>query len=130
MPEFKKRGVKVIAISCDRVEIHHQWIKDIKIKAKYYYDDFPYPILSDENRNIAIILNMIDPNEKDAQGIPLPARAVFIIGPDKTMRLSILYPATTGRNFDEILRVIDSLQLCDKFPVATPVNWKVLFKPI
>jgi len=122
--EFQKRGVKVIALSCDSVESHNQWADDIKLYAKYSCDAFPYPIIADEMRDLATQLQMIDPDEKDANGIPLTARAVFVIDPNKKMRLSILYPATTGRNFDEILRVIDSLQLTDKYKVATPVDWK------
>merc|ERR1712212_913112 len=86
--------------------------------------DFPYPIVADEKREMAVKLGMVDPDEKDAAGMPLTCRAVFIIGPDKKLKLSILYPATTGRNFDEVLRVIDSLQLTAVKKVATPVNWK------
>ncbi|XP_019871339.1 peroxiredoxin-6 [Aethina tumida] len=123
-PEFTKRNVKVIALSCDPVETHLKWAMDIKAYAGYNKDEFPYPIIADENRELATELNMIDPDEKDSSGVPLTARAVFIVDPKKKMRLSILYPATTGRNFDEILRVIDSLQLCDKHKVATPVDWK------
>ncbi|KAJ8965300.1 hypothetical protein NQ314_004229 [Rhamnusium bicolor] len=123
-PEFVKRNVKVIALSCDSVESHQKWCNDIKVYAGCSGDVFPYPIIADENRELATELQMIDPDEKDAQGIPLTARAVFIVDPNKKMRLSILYPATTGRNFDEIVRVVDSLQLCDKHKVATPVDWK------
>ena len=86
--------------------------------------DFPYPIIADPKRDIAIQLGMLDPDERDSTGMPAAARAVFIIGPDKKLKLSILYPATTGRNFDEIIRVIDSLQLTANYRVATPANWK------
>jgi len=120
-PEFEKRGVKMIALSVDTVSEHNGWIKDIK---NYTGDKFCYPIISDPNRDIAVQLGMIDPDEKDKAGMPVTARAVFIIGPDKKMKLSLLYPATTGRNFDEIIRVIDSLQLTAVKKVATPVNWK------
>ncbi|KAK4880538.1 hypothetical protein RN001_008684 [Aquatica leii] len=124
--EFEKRGVKVIALSCDSVESHHGWSDDIKLYAKCNSSaPLPYPIIADERRDLATQLNMIDPDEMGADGMPLTARAVFIIDPNKKMRLSILYPATTGRNFDEILRVIDSLQLTDKYKVATPVDWKL-----
>nr|AEI52300.1 peroxiredoxin 6 protein [Sepiella maindroni] len=123
IPEFKKRGVKLCALSCDDVESHHGWIKDIIAYGKLA--EFPYPIISDKTRKLAVSLGMVDPDEKDLAGMPLTARAVFIIGPDKKLKLSILYPATTGRNFDEILRVIDSLQLTAKHKVATPVDWKV-----
>merc|ERR1712032_1160829 len=94
--DFAKRGVKLIALSCDEVDSHNGWIKDIIAYTK---------------REVATLYGMMDPDEKDAKGIPLTCRAVFIIGPDKRLKLSLLYPATTGRNFDEILRVIDSLQL-------------------
>nr|XP_058947029.1 peroxiredoxin-6-like [Pocillopora verrucosa] len=121
--EFEKRGVKLIALSCDGVESHKGWIKDIQGYSGLS-GDFPYPIIADEKRELAVKLGMIDPDEKDAQGLPLTARAVFIIGPDKRLKLSLLYPATTGRNFDEILRVIDSLQLTATKKVATPADWK------
>merc|ERR1711973_380732 len=85
---------------------------------------FSYPIIADPNRDIATLYGMLDPDEKDGAGIPLTCRAVFIVGPDKRLKLSILYPATTGRNFDEIVRVIDSLQLTATKKVATPVDWK------
>merc|ERR1719289_807274 len=120
-PEFQKRGVKMIALSVDTVSEHNGWIGDIK---NYTNGSFSYPIISDPNRDIAVQLGMIDPDEKDKAGMPVTARAVFIIGPDKKMKLSLLYPATTGRNFDEILRVIDSLQLTATRKVATPVDWK------
>jgi len=120
-PEFEKRGVKMIALSVDTVSEHNGWIGDIK---KFTDGTFSYPIISDPNRDIAIQLGMIDPDERDSKGMPVTARAVFIIGPDKKMKLSLLYPATTGRNFDEIIRVIDSLQLTAVKKVATPVNWK------
>ncbi|KAL9988920.1 hypothetical protein ACROYT_G003415 [Oculina patagonica] len=122
VPEFTKRGVKLIALSCNGVESHKGWITDIKDYSKL--DEFPYPIIADEGRDLAVKLGMIDPDERDAQGLPLTARAVFIIGPDKKLKLSILYPATTGRNFDEILRVVDSLQLTATKKVATPADWQ------
>jgi len=122
VPEFQKRGVKLAALSCDNAESHRGWIKDIQ---KYKdLEKFPYPIIADEKRELAVHLGMVDPDEKDAKGLPLTCRAVFIIGPDKKLKLSILYPATTGRNFDEVLRVIDSLQLTATKKVATPVDWK------
>jgi len=119
-PEFVKRGVKMIALSCDDVTSHKGWIEDIKA---YSCGNFPFPIIADDKRELAVQLGMIDPDEKDHTGMPVTARAVFIIGPDKKLKLSILYPATTGRNFNEILRVIDSLQLTATKKVATPVNW-------
>uniref|UniRef100_A0A8C5RDD6 Thioredoxin domain-containing protein n=1 Tax=Leptobrachium leishanense TaxID=445787 RepID=A0A8C5RDD6_9ANUR len=87
-------------------------------------ETLPFPIIADPKRDLAVKLGMLDPDEKDLEGMPVTARCVFIIGPDKKMKLSILYPATTGRNFDEILRVVDSLQLTATHNVATPVDWK------
>ncbi|KAG6924468.1 peroxiredoxin 6, partial [Chelydra serpentina] len=87
-------------------------------------EKLPFPIIADAKRNLAIQLGMLDPDERDKEGMPLTARVVFVFGPDKKLKLSILYPATTGRNFDEILRVVDSLQLTAKNKVATPVDWK------
>jgi len=119
-PEFEKRGVKMAALSCDNADSHKGWINDIK----FYTDGkFSYPIIADPQRVLAVKLGMVDPDEKDAAGLPLTCRAVFVIGPDGKLKLSLLYPATTGRNFDEILRVIDSLQLTATKKVATPVNW-------
>lgn len=123
MPEFEKRNAKVITISCDDVDSHHGWSKDVSAQAGNSATDLPYPIIADKNRELAVALGMVDPAEKDAQGLPLTARAVFIISPDKKLKLSILYPATTGRNFNEVLRVLDSLQLTMYQKVATPANW-------
>ncbi|XP_059059843.1 peroxiredoxin-6-like [Achroia grisella] len=126
LPEFTKRNVKVIGLSCDSISSHIEWCKDIKCYAGYNEDDkFPYPIIEDKDRTVATKLGMVDKDELDANGIPLTARAVFIVDSNKKFRLSFLYPATTGRNFDEILRVLDSLQLTDKAKVATPVDWKM-----
>ncbi|XP_023941442.1 peroxiredoxin-6 [Bicyclus anynana] len=126
MPEFAKRNVKVIGLSCDSVSSHVEWCADIKSYAGFSDDKvFPYPIIEDKNRIIANKLGMVDKDELDAAGIPLTARAVYVIDPNKKFRLSLLYPATTGRNFDEILRILDSLQLTDKAKVATPANWKM-----
>jgi len=123
-PEFTKRGVKMIAISCDTVEDHNGWSKDVLGYGGHGGEKLPYPIIADKGRELATSLGMIDPDERNAAGIALTARCVFVIGPDKRLKLSILYPATTGRNFNEILRVIDSLQLTTKHKVATPVNWE------
>jgi len=121
--EFQKRGMKLIALSCNDVSSHQGWIKDIQINSKLE-GHFPYPIIADPNREIAILYGMLDPAERDAKGIALTARAVFVISKEKKLMLSILYPATTGRNFDEILRVVDSLHLTANYSVATPVNWQ------
>ncbi|TNM97993.1 hypothetical protein fugu_014239 [Takifugu bimaculatus] len=120
--EFSKRQVKMIALSIDGVEEHRGWTKDI---LAYNCDEsesceLPFPIIADSRRELAVALGMLDPDEKDKDGMPLTARCVFIIGPDKRLKLSLLYPATTGRNFDEILRAVDSLQLTASKRVATP----------
>nr|XP_020443150.1 peroxiredoxin-6-like [Monopterus albus] len=122
--EFKKRDVKMIALSIDSVEDHHNWSKDVMAVNNEAGHTLPFPIIADDKRELAVQLGMLDPDEKDKDGMPLTARCVFVIGPDKKLKLSILYPATTGRNFDELLRVIDSLQLTAQKKVATPVDWK------
>uniref|UniRef100_A0ABI7WE97 Peroxiredoxin-6 n=1 Tax=Felis catus TaxID=9685 RepID=A0ABI7WE97_FELCA len=124
-PEFAKKNVKMIALSVDSVEDHLAWSKDINAyNGQEPTEKLPFPIIDDKNRDLAILLGMLDPAEKDEKGMPVTARVVFIFGPDKKLKLSILYPATTGRNFDEILRVITSLQLTAEKRVATPVDWK------
>ncbi|OQR78265.1 peroxiredoxin-6-like [Tropilaelaps mercedesae] len=121
---FAAKGVKLIALSCDTVESHRGWIKDIEAFGELPEGPFPYPIIADEKRDIANLLGMLDPEEKDKNGIPLTCRAVFMIGKDKKMKLSMLYPATTGRNFDEVLRAMDSLIVTETRKVATPAGWK------
>jgi len=121
-PEFEKRGIKLIALSCDSVEDHIGWAKDISDYAGC--GNLPYPIIADPTRELSIEFGMLDPEEKDGSGMPLSCRAVFVIDSAKKLKLSILYPATTGRNFDEILRAIDSLKLTVEQSVATPVDWK------
>ncbi|KAM9212893.1 peroxiredoxin-6 [Dugong dugon] len=124
-PEFAKRNVKMIALSIDSVEDHLAWSKDINAyNGEEPTEKLPFPIIDDKNRELAILLGMLDPAERDEKGMPVTARVVFIFGPDKKLKLSILYPATTGRNFDEILRVVISLQLTAEKRVATPVDWK------
>ncbi|XP_060078560.1 peroxiredoxin-6-like [Ylistrum balloti] len=126
VPEFTKRKVKLIALSCDDTESHHAWKKDVLgyCKDGDTASDLAFPIISDPKRTLAVKFGMVDPDEKDKTGLPLTCRAVFIIGPDKKLKLSLLYPATTGRNFTEILRVVDSLQLTATQKVATPANWE------
>lgn len=119
--EFQRRGVKLIALSCDSAESHSAWLADIEATQGHRVE---YPIIADEDRSIAAIWGMIQPGLVNSGGMPLTCRSVFIIGPDKRLKLSILYPASTGRNFDEILRVLDSLQLSASHPIATPVDWK------
>jgi thioredoxin-dependent peroxiredoxin len=116
-PEFEKRNVKVIALSVDDAESHKGWIGDIEETQGCSVN---YPILADGDRKVADLYGMIHPNANNT----LTVRSVFIIDPNKKLRLELTYPASTGRNFIEILRVIDSLQLTDNFSVATPVNWK------
>lgn len=115
--EFAKRGVKVLALSVDGIESHHEWIKDIE-ETQHCHMNFP--IIADPDKKVAELYDMIHPNASEK----FTVRSVFIIGPDKKIKLTITYPASTGRNFDEILRVIDSLQLTANYSVATPVNWK------
>ena len=99
--EFAKRNVKLIALSCNEADMHNDWIKDIECYGNLDKSKkFPYPIIDDKSRQLAHKLGMIDPDEIDSAGLPLTARAAFIIGPDKKLKLSILYPATTGRNFE------------------------------
>lgn len=114
--EFAKRNVKVLAVSVDDLESHHGWIRDINETQNTKVN---FPILADADRTVASLYDMIHPNADDTATV----RAVFVIDPDRRIRLTITYPASTGRNFDEILRVIDSLQLTDQHSVATPVNW-------
>lgn len=122
LKDFKERNVRPIALSCDEVNSHKAWECDIKA---YGGDaDFTVPIIADPSRDVATLYGMMDPVEKDTAGLPLTCRSVFVIGPDKKLKLSFLYPATTGRNFDELIRVIDSLQLTAVKKVATPVNWQ------
>ncbi len=116
-PDFDQRGVKVIGLSCDAVDAHHSWSKDIE-ETQGYAPNFP--MIADKDRKVADLYGMIHPNASDTMTV----RSVFVIGPDKKVKLTINYPASTGRNFDEILRAIDSLQLTAKSAVSTPVNWK------
>jgi alkyl hydroperoxide reductase subunit AhpC len=115
--QFKKRGVKVLALSVDDVDSHNRWVGDINETQNTTVN---FPILGDADRKVANLYDMIHPNANET----LTVRSVFIIDPKKKVRALITYPASTGRNFDEILRVIDSLQLTDNYSVATPVNWK------
>ncbi len=114
--EFEKRGVKVIAISVDPLDSHHGWIKDINETQRCTMN---FPIIADHDRKVAALYDMIHPNADDKATV----RSVFIIGPDKKIKLMLIYPASTGRNFSEILRVIDSLQLTARHKVATPAYW-------
>jgi alkyl hydroperoxide reductase subunit AhpC len=115
--EFEKRNVKVAAISVDGLESHKGWISDIN---ETQHTVVNFPIIADAEKKVATLYDMIHPNANDS----LTVRSVFVIGPDKKIKLIITYPASTGRNFDELLRVIDSLQLTAKYSVATPADWK------
>ncbi len=117
-PEFDKRNTKVIAISVDSVESHKGWIPDIN---ETQGTTVNFPIIADPDRKVADLYGMIHPNAGDT----VTVRSVFVVGPDKKIKLTITYPQSTGRNFQEILRVIDSLQLTAKHQVSTPADWKV-----
>ena len=116
-PEFQKRNVKVIALSVDGIDSHMEWIKDINETQNTTVN---FPIIADEDKRVAELYDMMHPNASES----FTVRSVFIIGPDKKIKLTLTYPASTGRNFDELLRVIDSLQLTANYSVATPANWK------
>jgi alkyl hydroperoxide reductase subunit AhpC len=116
-PEFEKRNVKVVGLSVDPMESHKGWVDDIEETQGVALN---FPLIADSDRAVSDLYDMIHPNASDTMTV----RSVFIVGPDKKVKLIITYPASTGRNFDEILRVIDSLQLTANYSVATPVNWK------
>jgi alkyl hydroperoxide reductase subunit AhpC len=115
--EFDRRKVKVIGISVDDLDSHNGWIRDIN---ETQTCNVNYPIIADPDKKVAALYDMIHPNALDN----LTVRTVFVIGPDKKVKLMLTYPASTGRNFDELLRVIDSLQLTANYQVATPVDWR------
>src|SRR6201991_11140 len=116
-PEFEKRNTKVVGLSVDPLADHKAWVGDIKDTQGVALN---FPLLADADRKVSDLYGMIHPNANDTMTV----RSVFVIGPDKKVKLTITYPASTGRNFDEILRVIDSLQLTAGYKVATPANWK------
>ena len=115
--EFAKRNVKVIAVSVDDLDSHSRWVPDIN---EVNGTEVNFPIIADENRNVATLYDMIHPNASEKATV----RSVFVIGPDKKIKLTLTYPASTGRNFNELIRVIDSLQLTAYNQVATPADWK------
>ena len=115
--EFAKRNVKAIAVSVDPLNKHEGWINDIN---ETQHTTVDFPIIADEDRTVATLYDMIHPNASATATV----RSLFIIGPDKKLKLSITYPASTGRNFTEVLRVIDSLQLSAEYSIATPADWK------
>ena len=116
-PEFEKRNVKIIGLSVDPLDSHKGWASDIE---ETQGQALNFPVIADADRKVSDLYDMIHPNASDT----FTVRSVYVIGPDKKVKLMLTYPASTGRNFDEILRVIDSLQLTANYSVATPVNWK------
>ncbi len=114
--KFDERNTKILAVSVDPVDSHHEWIKDINETQNTTVE---YPIIADKDRQVAQLYDMIHPNAASQHTV----RSVFVIGPDKKIKLTLTYPPSTGRNFDEILRVVDSLQLTEYEQVATPANW-------
>jgi alkyl hydroperoxide reductase subunit AhpC len=125
--QFANRGVKVIGLSVDKVSDHSKWAQDIKDVSG---SEVTFPIIGDFDLKVAKLYDMLPGDEGDScegrtPANNAPVRTVFIVGPDKKIKLTLAYPMTTGRNFDEIIRVLDSMLLTSKFPVATPANWKV-----
>ena len=116
-PQFDQRGVKIVGLSVDPTESHNAWAKDIE---ETQGQALNFPVIADHDRNVANLYDMIHPNASET----FTVRSVFVIGPDKKVKATLTYPASTGRNFDEILRLVDSCQLTAKYSVATPVNWK------
>lgn len=116
-PEFDKRNVKIIGLSVDPLDSHTRWARDVE---ETQGTAINFPVIADADRKVSDLYDMIHPNASDT----FTVRSVYVIGPDKKVKLMITYPASTGRNFDELLRVIDSLQLTAQYSVATPVNWK------
>lgn len=124
-PEFAKRGVKLIGLSANTLDSHEKWIEDINEVAS---SNLSFPIIADKERKVSYLYDMIDYQDTtniDSKGMALTIRAVFFIDPKKIIRAIIYYPASTGRNSQEVLRVIDSLQLTDKHSLVTPIDWKV-----
>lgn len=115
--EFAKRNVKILAVSVDPLESHQGWVKDIN---ETQNTTVQYPLIADPEKKVAALYDMIHPNASETQTV----RSVFIIGPDKKVKLTLTYPASTGRNFQELLRVVDSLQLTSNYSVSTPADWK------
>ncbi|ORX74750.1 thioredoxin-like protein [Linderina pennispora] len=124
-PEFEKRNVKVIGLSTNDLHDHAEWVDDIN---EVNNVNLKFPIIADKDREVATLYDMLDSVEHDASnvvnGIPFTVRSVFVIDPAKKIRLILTYPASCGRNFDELIRSIDSLQLSDRQPIATPANWQ------
>ena len=124
VPEFKKQGVKLIEVSCDTLESHKGWEKDVGSLLKCPKDTLDFPIIEDESREFVTKLGMLDPQELTKEGIPLPARALIVIGKSHEVKLAVLYPASCGRDYHETLRTVKSLRLTQDHLCATPVDWK------
>jgi alkyl hydroperoxide reductase subunit AhpC len=125
VPEFTKRNCKIIGLSVDPVDDHRRWLKDIEETQGHAVT---YPLIGDRDLKVAMLYDMIHPNASGRSPVPRRqrlVRSVFVVGPDKKIKLTLTYPMSTGRNFDEVLRVLDSMQLTAKHKVATPVNWKL-----
>ncbi|PFH33907.1 putative peroxiredoxin 6 [Besnoitia besnoiti] len=131
--EFAKRNCRLVGFSCNDISSHAEWAKDI-VHLAQISGDLPFPIIADPSREWAKDLGIMDPEEKDKAGLPLTCRSAIFIGNDRRVKALILYPATVGRCFKEILRVLDGLQLVEKYPVATPEGWrpgdKVMVQPM
>lgn len=121
--EFFRRGVKLLGHSCDSLQKHRKWLEDIRSYFRNIPLEFPYPIISDETRELALRLDMFDEANHWNPDVATTIRAVYIIGPDFKVKLSMFYPNSTGRNLQEIIRVIDSLQLTERLKVVTPADW-------
>lgn len=119
---LEKKGVKLATLSCDKVDDHNKWLHDVVAHCENKVE-IKFPIIGDADRSIAVKYGMLDPSNLGDTGLPLTCRAVFIVGPDKKLKLTLNYPASVGRNMDEIVRVVDALQLSAKHSVATPANW-------
>ncbi|KAL8441810.1 hypothetical protein Emag_006884 [Eimeria magna] len=121
--QFTDKNCKLVGFSCNDMKSHEAWAKDILAHAGVS-GELPFPIVCDPDRSLASNLGIMDPKEKDKEGLPLTCRSVFFIGKCKSVKASILYPATIGRSFKEILRVLDALELVEQYPVSTPVEWQ------
>eukprot|EP00210_Caulerpa_lentillifera_P008289 g7910.t1 len=122
-PEFEKRSIKIAVVSANTVDEHLEWIRDVELSELSAGCPVTFPIISDPDRAVAETYGMLDPKEKARNGLPVTCRAVALIGPDKRLKLSMLYPVSTGRNLNEIIRIIDSIQIHKNHGVLTPVNW-------
>nr|CAD7610492.1 unnamed protein product [Timema genevievae] len=123
--EFTKRNVKLLGHSCDSLEKHRIWIQDIRAYQRDVPAEFPYPVIADESRELAVRLDMLDEDATWDVESSDAVRALYVVGPDRQVKLAMFYPNTTGRNIDEILRVVDSLQLTYRLKVSTPVDWQM-----